>query len=115
MYEENDNDSDSDNNSYHQNEQNEENEENEKNEQNEQNEHCLIQLAVEINDLKFIREINAAIYDSQQRIFFVTQFQENENFSNFESFLFQVNHHNDYAKYSLMINFPRLPAEKGIL
>ena len=75
----------------------------------------LKQLAVHINNVISNRKINAAIYDPHERKFFVTEFDDNENFSNFESFLLQINHEYGKSKFSLMINFPELPAEKSIL
>ena len=75
----------------------------------------VTQLAVNINYIKIIREINAAIYKPLERKFFVTKFEDNANFSNFESFLLQVIDQNDFSKSSLMINFPESSTEKGIL
>ena len=73
----------------------------------------LIQLGVNVTYGKAGREINAAIYNSNERKFFVTEFQDNEHFSNFESLLLQVNPQNSYTKFNLMINLPQLSTEKG--
>ena len=75
----------------------------------------LIKLAVNISCVRNIREINAAIFNCEQEKFSVTQFQDNEHYSDFEFFLFQVNLDHDYSKFNMIINFPELLAEKGIL
>lgn len=73
-----------------------------------------IQVAVHFTYNKNGREVNAAIYNADSRKFTITEFQDNEHFSNFESLLLQTNPQNNYTNYTLLIQYPQLSTEKGI-
>ena len=79
----------------------------------EENEKNIIQLCVHITNGKIGREINAAIYNADERKFVVTEFTDNEHFSNFESLLLQTNPQNNNTDFKLLIQFPPLTTEKG--
>jgi DNA mismatch repair protein MSH2 len=77
-----------------------------------ENEKNIIQLCVNVTYGKNGREINAAIYNADERKFIVTEFQDNEHFSNFENLLLQTNPQNNNTDYKLLIQFPPLSTEK---
>ena len=79
----------------------------------EENEKNIIQLCVYVTYGKVGREINAAVYNADERKFVVTEFQDNEHFSNFESLLLQNNPQNNNTDFKLLIQFPPLSTEKG--
>ena len=79
----------------------------------EENEKNIIQLCVHMTYGKNGREINAAIYNADERKFVVTEFSDNEHFSNFESLLLQTNPQNNNTDFKLLIQFPPLSTEKG--
>ena len=79
----------------------------------EDNDRNLIQVCVHITYGKIGREINAALFNSDERKFVVAEFQDNEHFSNFESLLLQTNPQNNNTNYSLLIQYPPLSTEKG--
>lgn len=79
----------------------------------EENEKNVIQLCAYVTYGKVGREINAAIYNADERKFVVTEFQDNEHFSNFESLLLQTNPQNNNTDFKLLIQFPPLSTEKG--
>jgi DNA mismatch repair protein MSH2 len=78
----------------------------------EENEQNVIQLGVHITYGKAGREINCAIYNADSRKFSLTEFQDNEHFSNFESLLVQINPQNNHTKFVLLINLPTLTTER---
>ena len=79
----------------------------------EENEKNIIQLCVNVTYGKNGREINAAIYNADERKFVMTEFQDNEHFSNFENLLLQNNPQNNNTDFRLLIQFPPLSTEKG--
>ena len=80
----------------------------------EENDKNIIQLCVHVTyNQNVIREINAAIYNADERKFTVTEFQDNEHFSNFEALLLQTNPQNNNTDFKLLVSFPPLSTEKG--
>jgi len=80
----------------------------------EENEKNIIQLCVHMTYGKNGREINAAIYNADERRFVLAEFEDNEHFSNFQSLLLQTNPQNNNTDFRLLIQFPFLTTEKGI-
>ena len=72
-----------------------------------------IYMCVQFIYNKNMREIGAAIINLNERKFLLSEFQDNEHFSNFESLLLQINPQNSYAKFMLFINYPVLSSEKA--
>ena len=80
---------------------------------NDQSEQNYIYLCVQFNYNKNVREIGAAIVNLNERKLLLTEFQDNEHFSNFESLILQMNPQNSYTKFTLLINYPALSTEKA--
>ena len=59
-----------------------------------------------------VREVGAAFMNLNDRKFFLSEFQDNEHFSNFESLIIQSNPQNSYTRFTLLINYPQLQSEK---
>ncbi|EAR92979.2 DNA mismatch repair MutS family DNA-binding domain protein, putative (macronuclear) [Tetrahymena thermophila SB210] len=76
------------------------------------NDKNLMVLAVYFTYPNNTRQVNAAILDSDQRKFQVTEFQDTEYYSNFESLILQTNPQNQHTQFLLLIQYPDLTTEK---
>lgn len=72
----------------------------------------FIYMAVYISYTKTGRDVNAAVYNSDERRFILSEFHDNEHFSNFESLILQINPQNTHAQFKLYIQLPQLNNER---
>ncbi|EGR30181.1 hypothetical protein IMG5_138850, partial [Ichthyophthirius multifiliis] len=77
-----------------------------------QDEKNIIILCTNFDYQNGIRQVSAAIINYDQRKFQITEFQDSEHFSNFESLLVQTNPQDQQTKFVLYINYPDLQTEK---
>lgn len=80
---------------------------------NDQLEQNFIYMCVQFNYNKNLREVGAAIVNLNERKFLLSEFQDNEHFSNFESLILQMNPQNNYTKFTVLISYPTLASEKA--
>ena len=80
---------------------------------NDQSEQNHIYMCVQFLYNNNIREIGAAIVNLNERKLLLSEFQDNEHFSNFESLILQANPQNPYTKFTVLINYPSLSSEKS--
>lgn len=78
----------------------------------EENDQNLIFMCVYIVYTKTGRDVAAAVYNGDERRFILSEFHDNEHFSNFESLLLQMNPQNTHSTLKLYIQLPSLNNER---